>query len=84
MNLLRPWKPSDAGPPSRGRDVDRARFGRDFELFAGANRFPLPRHSVEEVTMRRDMQRFMMLELIAVIAALAVVFAITVLTLLPG
>lgn len=34
--------------------------------------------------MRRDMQRFMMLELIAVIAALAVVFAITVLTLLPG
>lgn len=34
--------------------------------------------------MRRDMQRFMMLELIAVFAALAVVFAITVLTLLPG
>ncbi len=34
--------------------------------------------------MRRDMQRFIMLELIAVIAALAVVFAIPVVTLLPG
>jgi type II secretory pathway pseudopilin PulG len=34
--------------------------------------------------MRRDMQRFMMIELIAVIAALAVVSAIMVATLLPG
>ncbi len=34
--------------------------------------------------MRRDMQRFMMLELIAVIAALAVIFAVPVMTLLPG
>ncbi|MBP2238593.1 type II secretory pathway pseudopilin PulG [Sinorhizobium kostiense] len=34
--------------------------------------------------MRRDMQRFMMIELIAVIAALAVVSAIMVVTLLPG
>lgn len=34
--------------------------------------------------MRRDMQRFMMIELIAVIAALAIVSAIMIVTLLPG
>lgn len=34
--------------------------------------------------MRRDMQRFMMIELIAVIAALAVISAIMIVTLLPG
>lgn len=34
--------------------------------------------------MRRDMQRFMMIELLALIAALAVVSAIMIVTLLPG
>ncbi|AWM28765.1 hypothetical protein AOX55_00005990 (plasmid) [Sinorhizobium fredii CCBAU 25509] len=35
-------------------------------------------------SMRRDMQRYMMIELIALIAALAVVAAVMVVTLLPG
>ncbi|XEN33028.1 type IV secretory pathway component VirB8 (plasmid) [Ensifer sp. WSM1721] len=34
--------------------------------------------------MRRDMQRYLMIELIALIAALAVVSAIMIMTLLPG
>lgn len=34
--------------------------------------------------MRRDMQRFLMIELIALIAALAVVSTIMIVTLLPG
>lgn len=34
--------------------------------------------------MRRDMQRYMMIELIALFAALAVVAAVMVVTLLPG
>ncbi|ASY63029.1 hypothetical protein SJ05684_c15870 [Sinorhizobium sojae CCBAU 05684] len=55
-----------------------------FELFWAAKRFLLPRNSAEQTAMRRDMQRFMMLELIAVIAALAVIFAVPVMTLLPG
>lgn len=47
-------------------------------------RFLSARKSVEEVTMRRDMQRFLMIELIALIAALAVVSTIMIVTLLPG
>jgi hypothetical protein len=39
---------------------------------------------LEEVTVRRDMQRYLMIELIALIAALAVVSAIMIMTLLPG
>lgn len=39
---------------------------------------------MEDVTVRRDMQRYLMIELIALIAALAVVSAIMIMTLLPG
>jgi len=39
---------------------------------------------LEDVTVRRDMQRYLMIELIALIAALAVVSAIMIMTLLPG
>lgn len=48
----------------------------------GIQAFLLSRQGIEEVTMRRDSQRFPVIELIALIASLTVVSAIMVVTLL--
>ncbi|WP_034854833.1 hypothetical protein [Sinorhizobium sojae] len=50
--------------------------------YPGIQAFLLSRHGMEEITMRRDSQRFPVVELIALIASLAVVSAIMVVTLL--
>ncbi|ASY59845.1 hypothetical protein SS05631_b57530 (plasmid) [Sinorhizobium sp. CCBAU 05631] len=47
-------------------------------------RFPSTSQRRGGTGMRRDMQRYMMIELIALIASLAVVAAVMVVTLLPG